>query len=40
MHDFSNKNLNDLLQIDQQNVKRSMEPFLNNVNSIPDVHAP
>ena len=30
----------DLLQIDQQNVNLSMDPFFNNINSILDVHAP
>ena len=30
----------DLLQIDQQSVNLSMESFLNNINSILDVHAP
>ena len=30
----------DLLQIDQQNVNLSLNSFLNNINSILDVHAP
>ena len=38
--DYFNKDWADLLQIDQQNVNLSMDSFLNNVNSILDVHAP
>ena len=38
--DYFDKDLADLLQIDQQNVNLSMDSFLNNINSILDVHAP
>ena len=38
--DYFDKDWTDLLQIDQQNVNLSMESFLNNINSILDVHAP
>ena len=38
--DYFDKDLADLLQIDKQNVNLSMDSFLNNVNSILDVHAP
>ena len=38
--DYFEKDWTDLLQIDQQNVNLSMESFLNNINSILDVHAP
>ena len=38
--DYFDKDWADLLQIDQQNVNLSMDSFLNNINSILDVHAP
>ena len=38
--DYFNKDWADLTQIDQQNVNLSMDSFLNNINSILDVHAP
>ena len=38
--DYFDKDWADLLQIDKQNVNLSMDSFLNNVNSILDVHAP
>ena len=38
--DYFDKDWMDLLQIDQQNVNLSVESFLNNINSILDVHAP
>ena len=38
--DYFDKDWADLLQIDQQNVNLSMASFLNNINSILDVHAP
>ena len=38
--DYFDKEWADLLQIDQQNVNLSMDSFLNNINSILDVHAP
>ena len=37
---YFDKNWTDLLQIDQQNVNLSLDSFLNNINSILDVHAP
>ena len=37
---YFDKDWTDLLQIDQQNVNISMDSFLNNINSIFDVHAP
>ena len=38
--DYFDKDWADLLQIDQQNVNLSLDSFLNNINSILDVHAP
>ena len=38
--DYFDKDWADLLQIDQQNVNLSLNSFLNNINSILDVHAP
>ena len=38
--DYFDKDWADLLQIDQQNGNLSMDSFLNNINSILDVHAP
>ena len=38
--DYFDKDWADLLQIDQQNVNLSLDSFLNNLNSILDVHAP
>ena len=38
--DYFDKDWTDLLQIDQQNVNLSMDSFLNNINSVLDVHAP
>ena len=38
--DYFDKDWADLLQIDQQNVNLSLDSFLNNKNSILDVHAP
>ena len=38
--DYFDKDWADLLQIDQQNVNLSLDSFLNNINSISDVHAP
>ena len=38
--DYFEKDWDHLLQIDQQNVNLSMDSFLNNINSILDVHAP
>ena len=40
MLDYFDKDWADLLQIDQQNVNLSMNSFLNNMNSIFDMHAP
>ena len=37
--DYFDKDWADLLQIDQQNVNLSLNSFLNNMNSILDVHA-
>ena len=38
--DYFDKDWADVLQIDQQNVNLSLDSFLNNINSILDVHAP
>ena len=38
--DYFDEDWADLLQIDQQNVNLSLDSFLNNLNSILDVHAP
>ena len=38
--DYFDKDWADVLQIDQQNVNLSLDSFLNNLNSILDVHAP
>ena len=38
--DYFDKDCADVLQIDQQNVNLSLDSFLNNLNSILDVHAP
>ena len=38
--DYFDKDWADLLQIDEQNVNLSLDSFLNNINSILDVHAP
>ena len=37
--DYFDKDCADVLQIDQQNVNLSLDSFLNNLNSILDVHA-
>ena len=40
MLDYFDKDWADLLHIVQQNINLSMDSFLNNINSILDVHAP
>ena len=40
IRDYFDKDWADLLQIDQQNVNLPLDSFLNNINSILDVHAP
>ena len=38
--DYFDKDWDELLQIDQQNINLTMDSFLNNINTILDVHAP
>ena len=38
--DYFDKNLSEIVQLDQQNVNISMEFYLDHMNSVLDIHAP